>query len=99
MKTLTQLNATPIEAEFVEPRGAITSLHIEDAQAKGWFIRLSLGAGGLVARAQRPGSEPVAIPLEALLELLRAQAPEVFAPEGFKVERARTVPPSQRPKP
>lgn len=101
MKALSNLTATPTEADF-KPRGTITELHYEDPACAGWFVGLGLTNAGLRFKSRRPESQSVVIPLDELIALARLHAPEVFADEAAITERARAAAranalPGQRP--
>jgi hypothetical protein len=99
MKALTQLTATVTDAEF-QSRGIINELNLEDPNAPGWLIGISLSNGGLRFKSRRPGDESksLAIPLAELVRLAREHAPEVFA-DNTTAEKARAQAATRRKPP
>ena len=70
MKTLNDLSAVAVDAEWVESRGLVTTLHHE--LAPGRFVNIGLGEAGLVFFADKTR---LGIPLAALMALALAHEP------------------------
>lgn len=77
MLTLTKLSATPIETNFVEPRGILQCVHWEPK--RGFICRINLGEAGLVMTR---GKDQVAIPLEEIAALCAAHNPALAHSES-----------------
>jgi hypothetical protein len=86
MKIVTQLTGTVNESgEFREMRGAPHAVLIEIPECKGAFLKLFLGPAGLRAESsyfntttQQVEKREIAVPADALMDLFRYTAPELF---------------------
>jgi hypothetical protein len=89
MKTITQLTGQLSTTDHQEPRGFVQGVFHE--VEKGVFISLGLGAGGLIIRRREVA---VAFPLEELLRVAAANAPELITPAA----RAAAAPSVPKPR-
>ena len=81
MKILTQLSATPIEAQWTEPRGILQAVH--DEPVPGFIRSASLGAGGVLIKK---GDAVLGIPLAELFRLAEAHEPAMIPPSTLPPE-------------
>lgn len=77
MKLLTNLSATVSDGDYREPRGAVTTLHVEPVP--GVHLKAMLGAAGLLFIR---GEQRLALPLPEILKLIAQQHPELLAVSG-----------------
>lgn len=76
MRQITALSGSTSDAPWEEPRGTVAALHHE--LSTGVFVHISLGAAGVLFRQ---GPHKCAIPLNALIALVRQHNPALGSPD------------------